>query len=82
MDVARYDTDVQNLNVQNRLTDLQRRNDFEAGKLGMEGAMAGARATSDAMTKSANSQSSSGSDGGVLNHWGKVLTTNPAKWHW
>lgn len=92
LDAARYDTDVQNINVQNRIRDLGLRNDFAAGQLGMEGKMAAARAAADAMAASGQSSGSGGTNwldpfgttDKVKNwfndwNWNKL---NPTTWKW
>lgn len=82
MDVARYDTDVQNINVSNKIADLDKRNQFDAGKLGMEGQMMGARAVSNAYLNGGGGNSTNGGMfSGVMNRTGNpqqdIFNMNP-----
>lgn len=69
MDIARFDTDIQNLNTGRAIDDLGARNSFDFGKIGFEGQMEAARATAGAMGKSVGKGSGSTFDG-VLNTTG------------
>lgn len=77
MDVARYDTDLQNLNKGRGIDDLDKFNQFEAGKLGMEGQMMGAKAVSNAMMNSGGT-SKGGLFGGMFNGMPDFLNPDPS----
>lgn len=63
MDVSRYNTDVQNINVNNRLNDLYKRNDFDLNKLMLRGNMMGSKATSEAMLAKAAAEQAKADNG-------------------
>jgi hypothetical protein len=81
MDVARYDTDVQNINSQNAINDMNKRMEFETGKLGMEGQMRGAQAVSNAYLNGGGNSTNGGMFSGVMNRTGNpqqdIFNMNP-----